>query len=173
LCLTSLLSLPTSCFSLNSQHNFLTAKPSLYLINLSTKDFLRKKSKWLGPVKEWVDRHSGEIVLPFSASYESKIIEITANEGEEAAQAFIKESGVPSSIDKIILTGFKALRLQFFFTAGHDEVKAWTIRQGTLAPGAAGTIHSDFERGFICAEVMKMEDFKELGSEAAVKYACA
>jgi obg-like ATPase 1 len=156
-------------FSTRSHHNFLTAKPSLYLINLSTKEFLRKKSKWLAPVKQWVEQHSGEIVLPFSASYESKIIDIAANEGDEAAQAYIKESGAPSSIDKIIMTGYKALRLQFFFTAGHDEVKAWTIRKGTLAPGAAGTIHTDFERGFICAEVMRMEDFREHGSEGAVK----
>jgi len=78
---------------------------------------------------------------------------------------------VQSSLGKIIVTGFKGLGLQYFFTAGSDEVKAWTIKRGSLAPQAAGRIHSDFEKGFIMAEVMKFSDFKELGSEAAVKSA--
>lgn len=61
--------------------------------------------------------------------------------------------------------------MQYFFTAGPDEVKAWTIKRGTFAPQAAGRIHSDFEKGFIMAEVMKFDDFREHGSEAAVKAA--
>lgn len=77
----------------------------------------------------------------------------------------------PSALNKIIVTGYKALQLCYFFTAGKDEVKAWTIQKGTKAPQAAGRIHSDFERGFIMAEVMKFDDFKECGSEAAVKAA--
>ena len=88
--------------------------------------------------------------------------------------AFLKENysnEVQSALGKIIVTGFKGLGLQYFFTAGADEVKAWTIKRGSLAPQAAGRIHSDFEKGFIMAEVMKFVDFKELGSEAAVKAA--
>lgn len=149
----------------------LTSKPAIYLINLSEKDFVRKKNKWLARVKEWIDKHSGELLIPFSAALESKLVDLTANEGQEAADAYLKEIGANSALDKVIKTGYKGLRLIHFFTAGHDEVKCWTIRQGTLAPGAAGTIHTDFERGFICAEVMKFDEFKELGSESAVKAA--
>ena len=67
------------------------------------------------------------------------------------------------------MQGYKALQLMYFFTAGPDEVKAWTIQKGTKAPQPAGRIHTDFEMGFIMAEVMKFEDFKEEGSEAAAK----
>ncbi|KAJ9558192.1 hypothetical protein OSB04_012806 [Centaurea solstitialis] len=75
-----------------------------------------------------------------------------------------------SALPKIIKTGFSAINLIYFFTAGADEVKCWQIRRQTKAPQAAGAIHTDFERGFICAEVMKFDDLKELGSEAAVKF---
>ena len=72
-------------------------------------------------------------------------------------------------MEKIILAGYRALQLCYFFTSGKDEVKAWTIQVGTKAPQAAGRIHTDFEKGFIMAEVMKYEDFKEFGNENAVK----
>lgn len=72
-------------------------------------------------------------------------------------------------IDRIIKSGYKNLQLIHFFTAGEDEVKCWTIRDGCKAPQAAGVIHTDFERGFICAEVMKYDDLIEHGSEAEVK----
>ena len=74
-----------------------------------------------------------------------------------------------SCLEKIIVQGYKALGLEYFFTAGPDEVKAWTIQKHTKAPQAAGRIHTDFEKGFIMAEVMKFNDFKEEGSEAAAK----
>lgn len=74
-------------------------------------------------------------------------------------------------MDKIVKTGYKALQLEYFFTAGKDEVKAWTIQKGTKAPQAAGRIHTDFEKGFIMAEVMKVADLMELGNETAVKSA--
>jgi len=72
-------------------------------------------------------------------------------------------------ISKIVNAGYKHLNLVHYFTAGEDEVKCWTIRSGTKAPGAAGVIHTDFERGFICAEIMKYDDLVEHGSEANVK----
>merc|ERR1712178_228991 len=90
--------------------------------------------------------------------------------GEEYKK-FCEESKVQSVLPKIIKAGFSALQLQYFFTAGADEVKAWTIQKGTKAPQAAGRIHGDFEKGFIMAEVMKFDDFKEEGSEAAAKAA--
>lgn len=154
-----------------NQHLFLTAKPGIFLVNLSEKDFIRKKNKWLPKIKEWVDKHSGELIIPFSAKLEEKIVDIEANEGKGAAEAYLKEAGTTSALGKIVKTGYKGLRLIYFFTAGEDEVKCWTIRNGTLAPQAAGTIHTDMEKGFVCAEIMKFDEFKELGSENAVKAA--
>merc|ERR1740131_350029 len=84
---------------------------------------------------------------------------------------FCEETKVQSVLPKIIKSGFSLLQLQYFFTAGKDEVKAWTLQRGTKAPQAAGRIHTDFEKGFIMAEVMKFADFKEQGSEAGVKAA--
>ena len=77
--------------------------------------------------------------------------------------------GLNSGLPKIIVNGFQSLNLIYYFTAGEDEVKAWTIQKGDKAPEAAGKIHSDFEKGFIMAEVMSFEDWKELGGEAACK----
>merc|ERR1712046_479036 len=74
-----------------------------------------------------------------------------------------------SMLPKIIKTGYHVLRLIRFFTCGPQEVRAWSIREGTLAPGAAGTIHTDFEKGFICAKVYKFKDYRIKGSEKAVK----
>merc|ERR1711913_45675 len=90
---------------------------------------------------------------------------------EEEAKAFKEETKCAGVLEKIIVQGYKALQLQYFFTAGEDEVKAWTIQKGSTAPQAAGRIHTDFEKGFIMAEVMKFAAFKEHGSEAAVKAA--
>lgn len=74
-------------------------------------------------------------------------------------------------IDRIIKSGYKNLQLIHYFTAGEDEVKCWTIRDGMKAPQAAGVIHTDFERGFICAEIQRFTDLEELGSEQEVKAA--
>lgn len=154
-----------------NQHLFLTAKPGIFLVNLSEKDYVRRKNKWLARIKQWVDAHSGELIIPFSARLEEKLLDIEANEGKDAADGYLKEIDATSALGKIVKTGYKGLRLIYFFTAGEDEVKCWTIRDGTLAPQAAGTIHTDFEKGFVCAEVMKFDDFKELGTENAVKAA--
>lgn len=154
-----------------NEHLFLTAKPCIFLVNLSEKDYMRRKNKWLGKIKEWVDNHSKELIIPFSAKLEEKLLDLEANEGKEARDAYLNEVGTTSALGKIVQSGYKSLRLIYFFTAGEDEVKCWTIRDGTLAPQAAGTIHTDFERGFVCAEVIRFEDFKEYGSENAVKAA--
>ncbi|XP_011498533.1 PREDICTED: obg-like ATPase 1 [Ceratosolen solmsi marchali] len=151
-----------------NKYMFLTSKPVIYLVNLSEKDYIRKKNKWLIKIKEWVNKNDpGAILIPFSGTFENKFIDM--DEGERAK--YIEESRVSSALDKIIVQGYKALQLQYFFTAGPDEVKAWTIQKGTKAPQAAGKIHTDFEKGFIMAEVMKFDDFKNEGSEAAVKAA--
>merc|ERR1712038_2252838 len=151
-----------------NKHLFITAKPMLYLINLSEKDFIRKKNKWLPKIKEYVDKNDpGAMVIPFSGAFEAKLMDMD----EEAAKAYKEETKCTGVLEKIIVQGYKALGLQYFFTAGPDEVKAWTIQKGTKAPQAAGRIHTDFEKGFIMAECMNYNDFKENGSEAATKAA--
>jgi len=103
-----------------------------------------------------------------SGSFEQKLMDM---ETDEERKTYIDETKCTSSLEKIILQGYKALQLIYFFTAGPDEVKAWTIQKGYKAPQAAGRIHTDFEKGFIMAEVMKFDEFKEHGSEAGVKAA--
>merc|ERR1712147_74941 len=145
-----------------NKHLPITAKPMVYLVNLSEKDYIRKKNKWLAKIKQWiVENDPGALLIPFSACFEQKAFEMD----EEEYKKFCEESKVQSVLPKIIKAGFSALQLQYFFTAGKDEVKAWTIQKGTKAPQAAGKIHTDFEKGFIMAEVMKFDDFKEHGSE--------
>ncbi|XP_032821592.1 obg-like ATPase 1 [Petromyzon marinus] len=149
-----------------NKHLLLTSKPMVYLVNLSEKDYIRKKNKWLIKIKEWVDKNDpGAVLIPFSGALELKLQEMTDEEKEK----YLTEVKTTSALTKIIKTGYAALQLEYFFTAGSDEVRAWTIRKGTKAPQAAGKIHTDFEKGFIMAEVMKYDDFKEEGSENAVK----
>jgi len=146
----------------------LTAKPVTYLVNLSEKDFVRKKNKWLAKIKGWIDANNpGDPLIPFSVSLEERLAPL---EGEERAEA-IKEAGADSALGKITTAGYASLDLIRYFTCGPDEVRAWTIRKGTKAPQAAGVIHSDFENKFVCGEIMGYEDLKEYGSEAAVKAA--
>ncbi|CAO3662086.1 hypothetical protein G6F70_003448 [Rhizopus microsporus] len=152
---------------INGLH-LLTAKPVIYLANLSEKDYIRKKNKWLPKIKAWIDENSpGDMMIPYSGAYEYRLTLASAEEKEQIQ----KENNAPSVLPKIIVNGYAALQLIYFFTGGPDEVRAWTIRKNTKAPQAAGVIHTDFERGFIMAEVMKYEDLKELGSESAVKAA--
>lgn len=150
----------------------ITAKTVVYLANVSEEDYIKKKNKWLPKMKEWIDANSpGDILIPFSGTFEQKFAS-AASEGPEALDEFKKSCGnTVSVLPKIIVAGYAALHLGYFFTAGHDEVRAWTIRKGSKAPQAAGVIHTDFERGFIMAEVMKYDDLKAAGSEAAVKAA--
>jgi len=149
-----------------NKHLFITSKPMIYLVNLSEKDFIRKKNKWLPKIKEYVDKNDpGAMIIPISGAFEQKLMEMD----EDSRKAYEEETKCSSSLNKIIVQGYKALQLCYFFTAGPDEVKAWTILKGSKAPQAAGRIHTDFEKGFIMAEVMKFEDFKKEGSEAAVK----
>ncbi|XP_008326510.1 obg-like ATPase 1 isoform X2 [Cynoglossus semilaevis] len=151
-----------------NKYLFLTSKPMIYLVNLSEKDYIRRKNKWLGKIKEWVDSHDpGALVIPFSGGLESRLQDQSAEEN----QKYCAEQKTQSAMSKIIKAGYAVLQLEYFFTCGPDEVRAWTIRKGTKAPQAAGKIHTDFEKGFIMAEVMKFQDFKEEGSENAVKAA--
>ncbi|KAI5780445.1 P-loop containing nucleoside triphosphate hydrolase protein [Geopyxis carbonaria] len=144
----------------------LTAKPVIYLINLSERDFIRQKNKHLAKIKGWIDENSaGDVIIPLSVAFEERLTRMTPEEvAKECA-----ELKVNSVVGKLVVTMRKALRLISFFTTGTDEVRQWSIRQGTKAPQAAGVIHGDFEKTFIQAVITKYADLKELGDEAEVK----
>ena len=151
-----------------------TTKPQIYVVNLSKKNFIRKASKWLPKIAEWVKSHGGGQCIPVSVEFEEELFALKGD--EEAQKAFLAECSemakaaglkgpqaeVKSMVPRLIRAGRSALCLQSFYTAGPKEVRAWTIMKGTLAPQAAGVIHTDFERGFIKAEIANFDDFKEL-----------
>jgi obg-like ATPase 1 len=152
-----------------NKHYFMTAKPVVYLINIGAEEYKAKKNKWLPKCKQWIDANGGGPMVPYSADFEKEVLAIAGSPDRQARDKVASELGAPTMIQKIVTTGYKALQLIHYFTAGEDEVKCWTIREGTKAPGAAGVIHTDFEKGFICAEVQSYEDLNRLGSERAVK----
>ncbi|GKT36989.1 Obg-like ATPase 1 [Aduncisulcus paluster] len=145
--------------------HFLTAKPVIYLINMSEKGYLKKKCKYLKDIVEWVAAHGAHPLIPFCASFEAKLLDMNPDDAKKA----LAEAKTISQIERMILEGRRQLHLIQFFTAGTDEVKSWTIREGTKAPQAGGVIHTDFEKGFICAEIMSFEDFERCGGETQVK----
>lgn len=147
--------------------NLLTAKPVIYLVNMSEEDFKKQKNKWLAKIKSWVESRSKDVIIPFSAAVEQTIFEMD----EEQAQQYCTDNKIRSILPRIIKQGFQALHLINFFTCGPKEVRSWTIHKGCKAPQAGSTIHSDFETHFIKVDVMKYNDLKELGSEASVKAA--
>jgi obg-like ATPase 1 len=145
----------------------LTAKPVVYLVNLSEKDYIRQKNKHLPKIAEWVKEHAtGDPIIPISVSLEERL---TRFETEAEAEEECKKLGTKSALPKIVTTMRKALNLGSFFTTGADEVRQWTIRNGTKAPQAAGVIHGDFEKTFIQAVVYNYAVLREEGSEAEVK----
>ncbi|KAF8918049.1 P-loop containing nucleoside triphosphate hydrolase protein [Mucidula mucida] len=147
----------------------LTAKPVTYLVNLSERDYVRKKNKWLPKIKAWIDENNpGDPLIPFSVAFEERLSALSTPEEKKAEE---EKVGAVSALPKITHAGYSSLNLIRYFTVGPTEVRAWTIRKGTKAPQAAGVIHSDFENKFVCGEIMTYEDLKEHGSEAAVKAA--
>lgn len=142
-----------------NKHQFMTAKPVVYLINISEPEYEKRKNKFLPKIKEWITKNCPGKMIPFSAAFEARI------------RADGTENHPDSAISKIIQTGYETLNLIHFFTCGEDEVKCWTITENQTAKQAAGKIHSDMEDGFICADIMTYDDLMELGSETAVKSA--
>lgn len=142
--------------------NLITTKPVVYLINLTADDFIRKKNKWLAKIHAWVQEHGGGTIIPFSVDFEQKLWAL--RDDVDARKAFLDEAKVVSTLPKMVVQGYKDLELIYYFTAGETEVRCWTIIKGILAPQAAGVIHTDFERGFIKAEVCAFEDFKALAT---------
>lgn len=148
-------------------HKFqlITSKPVLYLCNVDEAS-VKNGNQYVEQVKENVKNESAE-VLVIGAKIEADITELDTY---EERQMFLEELGLEESgVNRLIRSAYALLQLQTYFTAGVKEVRAWTIKKGMTGPQAAGVIHSDFEKGFIRAEVMKFEDFTTLGSESAVK----
>ena len=147
--------------------NLLTSKPIIYVANVSEDDLLNGDNKYIEKVKEYAKKDNAEVVV-ICAKVESDLCDMTNDEKKEfLAELGVKESG----IDKLIKASYTLLGLKTFFTAGEDECRAWTFKDGMKAPQCAGIIHTDFERGFIKAEIMSYEDLKVQGSEKAVKEA--
>lgn len=112
-------------------HRFITAKQVVYLVNLSADNFINKKNKWLKKIKDYIDANCPGEIIPYSAEYERDELDN-------------KDPNKRTMIPKIIKAGYNALDLIYYFTSGPDEVRCWTIRKFTKAPGAAGVIHTDF-----------------------------
>ena len=145
----------------------LTRKPVLYAANLSEDDFTGgfEDNEFLKRVTEFAEKENSE-VLPVSAKIEEDISMLSPEEKVE----FLAEMGIEESgLDRLVKKSYKLLGLISYLTAGEPEVRAWTITNGTKAPGAAGKIHSDFEKGFIRAEVVAYRDLIECGSMVAAK----
>ena len=145
----------------------LTIKPVLYVCNVDEAS-VQTGNKYVDQVKESVKDENAEVLI-ITAAMEA---EIASLETYEERQLFLGEMGLTEpGVNYLIKAAYRILNLQTYFTAGVKEVRAWTIIKGMTAPQAAGVIHTDFEKGFIRAEVIKYSDFITLGSEAACKEA--
>jgi GTP-binding protein YchF len=147
--------------------NLLTLKPTLYVTNVAEDEVATayEENAYVQKVKEFAKAENAEVVA-ISARVEAEIAELDAEE----AKAFLEDLGeTESGLDRLIKAAFDLLGLQTFLTAGPDECRAWTITKGTTAPKAAGKIHTDFERGFIRAEIVNYDDLVANGSVAAAR----
>ncbi|ARD21352.1 redox-regulated ATPase YchF [Shewanella japonica] len=143
--------------------NFLTLKPTMYIANVSEDGF--ENNPHLDAVKAIAETENA-VVVAVCAAIESELAEMDAEERDE----FMADLGLDEpGLDRVIRAGYQLLDLQTYFTAGVKEVRAWTVPVGASAPQAAGVIHTDFERGFIRAQVMSYDDFIEYKGEAGAK----
>ncbi len=146
--------------------NLLTAKPVLYVANVDDGS-LPDGNAYVEQVREFANAEGAEVAV-VSAQIESELAEMV----EDDKMAFLSDFGLTEpGLNTVIRTAYKLLNLATFFTAGVKEVRAWTIHEGDTAPKAAGVIHTDFEKGFIRAEVIAYDDFVNLGGEAKCKEA--
>lgn len=146
---------------------FLTSKPVIYVCNVDEGSAV-KGNRHTDAVKPVIEKESSEMLI-IAAKAEADIAQLDTLDDQ---MAFLEDMGLKEpGVNKLIRAAYRTLKLATFFTEGPKEVRAWTIREGTLAPQAAGVIHSDLERGFIRAEVKRWDDFVNLGSEHACKQA--
>ena len=152
-------------FEIIKRFQLITSKPVMYVCNVDESS-VKAGNAHVEAVKKAVEHEKAEVLI-LGAKIEADITEL---ETYEERQLFLDELGLEEpGVNRLIRSAYYLLNLQTYFTAGVKEVRAWTIRKGMTDPQAAGVIHSDFEKGFIRAEVMKYNDFTTLGSEAAVK----
>ena len=148
-------------------YSFLTLKPIIYLANIKESELGNPDNEYVKQVKEYATRENAEVVS-LCAKVEEDLSELTKEEKEEMLEALgLEESG----LDKLIQATYDILGLATYFTVGKDEVRAWTFKKGMNAKQCAGIIHTDFEKGFIRAEVISYDDLIEYGSELKVKEA--
>ncbi|HBF68786.1 MAG TPA: redox-regulated ATPase YchF, partial [Firmicutes bacterium] len=149
-------------------YHLLTLKPIIYVANVSDSDYMDLDNcKYLNEVKEIANKE-GSQVIPISCEIEYELSSLSKEERMEYLQSLgANESG----LDKVIKSVYKLLNLETFFTVGPDECRAWTFHKGMLAPQCAGIIHTDFEKGFIKAEIYSFDDLTKYGSELALKEA--
>ena len=145
----------------------ITSKPVLYACNVSEDDIMsgNLNNKYVQQVKEYAEKENSGVMVVCAKLEE----DLSGLEDEEKAEMLSEYGLEESGLDKLIQASYKLLGLMSFLTAGVQEVRAWTIKQGTKAPQAAGKIHSDIERGFIRAEIVSYDDLVECGSEAKAK----
>jgi GTP-binding protein YchF len=154
-------------FKFLDELQLITAKPVIYVCNVDESSVING-NKHVDNVKELVANENAEILV-LGAGIESDIAEL---DDFEERKMFLEDLGLEEpGVSKLIKNAYSLLNLQTYFTAGEKEVRAWTIKKGMTAPQAAGVIHTDFEKGFIKAEVIKFSDFVEYGSESSVKEA--
>ena len=145
----------------------ITLKPIIYMANVNEDDAILGHNKYTDMVSEYASKENASVIV-VCAKMESELAEMNDDDKAE----FLKEMGISNSgLDKLIFATYDLLGLQTFFTSGKDECRAWTFKKGMKAPECAGIIHSDFQRGFIKAEIMSFDDLKECGSELKVKEA--
>ena len=148
-----------------SSFNLITAKPIIYVTNVSEEDLLNGGNVYTERVYEYASKEKSEVVM-ICAKIESELAELD----DEEKEMFLSDLGIKESgLDQLIKKTYILLGLGTYFTVGSDEVRAWTFKKGMKAPACAGIIHTDFERGFIRAEVMSYEDLISCGSEIKVK----
>ena len=146
--------------------SLLTKKPIIYMANVSEKDIINGND-YVEEVKKYASSENAKVVM-LSAKVESELSELN----DEDRDIFLEDLGITESgLDKLIKATYDLLGLATFFTVGKDECKAWTFKKGMKAPECAGIIHTDFEKGFIRAEVTSFEDYKKYGGEKEAKEA--
>lgn len=144
----------------------LTAKPIIYVCNVDDASAVNG-NEYVEKVKTALGEAQSDLIV-VAGELEAEITELD----EDDRKDFLEDAGLTEpGVNRLVRAAYQTLNLQSYFTAGPKEIRAWTVRKGAKAPEAAGVIHSDLERGFIRAEVMKYNDFIELGSEQAVKNA--
>lgn len=150
-----------------SSFRLITAKPIIYMANISEEDLINDGNKYVDLIRDYASLENAEVIT-VSAKIEEELSELD----DEERNMFLNDLGVSSGgLDKLIKATYSLLGLATYFTAGTDEVRAWTFKKGMKAPSCAGIIHTDFEKGFIRAEVMSYTDLKNCGDEKKVREA--